>query len=58
MLRDNDGDWLTEDLIHRVSRLGGVLVVKQAPLLDGLTLDSVAAEQYGLPSSEADIGWN
>jgi hypothetical protein len=56
MLLDSGGVWLTEVLAHRVGRFGGVLLVDQAPLLDGLALDAFALEQDGLPPSKVDIG--
>lgn len=37
-------------------RLGGVLLVDQAPLLDRLSLDALSVEQDGLAAVEVDIG--
>lgn len=47
---------LAEALAHLVLRLGGALLVDQASVLDGLSLDAFAVEQDGLAAAEVDVG--
>ncbi len=46
---------LTEALAHRVSRLGGVSLMDQAPLLDCLALDAFSVEEDSLAAAEIDV---
>src|SRR3954466_8545134 len=45
-----------EALAHRSWRLCGLLLMQQAALLDGLSLDAPAFLQDGLTAAEVDIG--
>jgi len=46
---------VTEYLAHLRLRLGCVLVMHQAAVLDGPALDALELEQDGLPPAEIDI---
>ena len=47
--------YLTEYLAHLCLRLGCLLVMHQAALLDGVALDARTLQQDGLPPAEIDI---
>ncbi len=47
--------FVTEYLAHLRLRLGCVLVMHQAAVLDGPALDALELEQDGLPPAEIDI---